>query len=101
MQRPQFARERMFIPHGRGNLHIERSRLIDGDKIDFQLVELADIHVIFAAEQFKIDHVFEDVAGIRIAPAKQIIPQADIHGIILFKRLEMLLAADVIAPRLM
>lgn len=73
----------MFIPHGRGNLHIERSRLIDGDKIDFQLVELADIHVIFAAEQFKINHVFEDVADIRIAPAQQIIPQADIHGIIL------------------
>ena len=53
------------------------------DEIHFQIPHLADGNIIAAAQQLKVDYVFNDVASIHIAEPQQIIAQAGIHNVIL------------------
>ena len=56
---------------------------IGRDEIHFQIPHLADGNIIAAAQQIKVDYVFNDVASFHIAEPQQIIAQAGIHNVIL------------------
>ena len=58
-----------------------------------KIPHLADGNIIAAAQQLKVDYVFNDVASIHIAEPQQIIAQAGIHNVILAQG-----PADILCP---
>ena len=80
-----------------GHLIICLAHIANGDKVNFRIAYLADIHLISTPQQLQKDNIFENVPVVSLLCAKQSIPQADICGIILIPGFQVLLAFYIIA----
>lgn|GEM_PF-6634962 len=61
------------IIHGFCHLNISFFVGVRGDKVHFFVANLADCHIITAAEQLEIDNVLYDMSDVYIAKPKQIV----------------------------
>ena len=95
MKRGQFAFADILTDHGLCYLNIELFICVRGDKVNLSGVNLADCHIVSAAQELKVDDIFQNMTGIPVPKTEQIIAQADIRNIVFSERAQKLPALDV------
>ena len=83
LQGRELAAAHILAHHGFRDLHIQLLTGLDGDEVHLRLVHLADRHVVAAAQELKVHHVFQRVPAVALPEAQQIIPQSYIDDVIL------------------
>ena len=95
LQGRQFTAADIFTDHGFCHLDIQLLIRFGGDEVNFGSIHLADGNIIASAEQFKIDNVFDCMAAVTVAEAKQIVPQPHVHDIEFTEGSQILLALNI------
>ena len=95
-QGSQLPLQGVRITNGKRHLVIEGIVAVHCHKIDLERIDLSDIHVITAPQQFQINNIFQNMPGIGIAFAKQHKSHTDIYDIVFSQGFQILLTLDII-----
>ena len=95
-QGSQLPLQGIRVTNGKRHLVIESTVAVHCHKIDLERIDLSDIHIIAAPQQFQINNIFQNMPGVCIAFAKQHKSHTDIYDIVFSQSFQILLTLDII-----